>query len=270
MLAVYDSGFGGLTFLKEYLRVLPEYDYLYLGDNARTPYGNRSAETIIRFSEEAVEYLFEQGSALINVACNSVSTLALRHLQEKYLRQPNVKDRKILGIVKPVVEEAVKVSHYGRIGVVGTRGTINSKAFETELHKLNPKLKLYSQACPLLVPLVEEDWHHKPEARMILKKYLRSLKDCQVDALILGCTHYPFMMPEFQKYMGKNVQVLNTPEITALSLKDYLKRHPEIESQLSKKGKRVFLTTDDPERFKAIGERFLGQPIKEIKKISLG
>lgn len=334
MLAVYDSGFGGLTFLKEYLRVLPEYDYLYLGDNARTPYGNRSQETVTRFSEQAVEYLFGQGSALgtsekqsnkmtktdliqefdlrlgtsqnrcsarrqavsdgvvlgctttrkrrsqrsnarfsevplVSVACNTVSTLALRHLQEKYLRQPKVTDQKILGVVRPVVEEAVKVTRYGRIGVACTRGTFNSNAFEAELHKLNPNLKVFSQACPLLVPLVEENWHHKPEARMILKKYLRHLKSCQIDTLILGCTHYPFLIKDFQRYMGKNVKVLNTPEITAHSLKDYLQRHPEIESKLTKKGRRIFLTTDDPGRFKEVGERFLGQGMDEIKKVSL-
>ncbi len=269
MIGVFDSGYGGLTVLKEFLKELPEYDYMYLGDNARAPYGNRSMETLISFGEQAVEYLFSQGCTLIIVACNTASSTVLRHLQEKYLRTPHVSDKKILGVIKPLAEEAIRQSENKQIGVVGTNSTINAKAYEIELKNLDPKVKVFSQACPLLVPLIEENWHKKPETRSILKKYLRSLKSTNLDTLILGCTHYPFLYKEFSQIMGKKVNVLKTGEIVAHSLKDYLMRHPEIENRLTRNQKRVFLTTDDPEKFKKLGGEFLQQPIKNIKKCSL-
>ena len=174
MIGVFDSGYGGLTILKDLLKELPEYDYMYLGDNARTPYGNRSTETLIKYGEQAVEYLFAQGCTLIIIACNTASSNVLRHLQEKYLRAPGVTNRKILGVIKPQVEEAIKITTHGRIGVVGTTSTIESKSFDIELHHLRPNLKIAKQACPLLVPLIEEHWHKKPETKMILKKYLQN------------------------------------------------------------------------------------------------
>ncbi len=269
MIGVFDSGYGGLTILKDFLKELPEYDYMYLGDNARAPYGNRSMETLIGFGEQAVEYLFDQGCTLIIVACNTASSTVLRHLQEKYLRSPKVTDRKILGVIKPLAEAAAKQTKNLNIGVVGTNSTINAKAYEIELNHLNPKIKVFSQACPLLVPLIEEHWHKKPETRMILKKYLRSLKGSNLDTLILGCTHYPFLYKEFSKIMGKKVQVLKPGEIVAKSLRDYLQRHPEIETGLTRTGKRIFLTTDNPEKFKKLGSEFLEQPIKNIQKCNL-
>lgn len=270
MIGVFDSGYGGLTVLKDLLKELPQYDYLYLGDNSRAPYGNHSPETIARFSEQAIEYLFRQGCPLIIIACNTAST-ALRPLQEKYLRKPKITDRKILGVIRPVVEAAVlATSPNQQIGVVGTRATIQSKSYETELKHLGAKaLKVYGQACPLLVPLVEEHWYKKPETRMILKKYLLPLKSCNIDTLILGCTHYPFLYREFCRIMGKKVRVLKTGEIVAASLKDYLKRHSEIETLLTRKSRRFFLTTDDSERFKKLGSEFLQQPLREVKKINL-
>jgi len=269
MIGVFDSGYGGLTVLKPLLKALPEYDYLYLGDNARAPYGIRSQETVEKYSEEAVEYLFKKGASLIITACNTVSALALRHLQQKYLRNPGIKNRKILGVVKPVAEEAVKLTRRGRIGVVGTRGTVDSKAYDAELKNLNNQIKVFSRACPLLVPFIEEHWHHKPEARKILKKYLLPLKSTNIDVLILGCTHYPLMHKEFQKYAGKRIKVLDTGDIVASSLKDYLKRHPEIEKVLEKKGRREYLTTDSPERFKEFANKELGLNIKEVKKVEI-
>ncbi len=269
MIGVFDSGYGGLTILKDLLHTLPEYDYMYLGDNARAPYGDRSLETLIKYGEEAVEYLFGQGCNLIIIACNSASSNVLRHLQEKYLRAPNVKNRKILGVIKPQVEEAIKVSKSGVIGVVGTTSTIDSNSFDIELRHLNSKVQVHKQACPLLVPLVEEHWHKKPETKMILKKYLLHLKSCNIDTLILGCTHYPFLYKEFCHIMGKKVRVLNPGKIIAESLKDYLKRHPEIESELTQKEKRIYLTTGDAEKFKKLGNDFLGGKIKEVKKIDL-
>ncbi|MBU0667868.1 aspartate/glutamate racemase family protein, partial [Patescibacteria group bacterium] len=198
--------------------------------------------------------------------CNTASSQVLRELQQEYLRTPDVKDRKILGVIRPLAEQAVKITRNGNIGVVGTRGTIESKSYETEIKHLNPAVHVHGRACPLLVPLVEEGWSHKPESRMILKKYLIPLKSENVDTLILGCTHYQFMLQEFKRIMGKKVQVPNPGEIIAASLKDYLKRHPEIETLLTRKGGRHFLTTDDPQRFAQVGGAFMGTRLENVKK----
>lgn len=263
MIALFDSGFGGLTVLKPLLKKLPQYDYLYLGDNARTPYGTRSQKTVIRYSEQAVEHLWDQGAELIITACNTVSALALRHLQQKY------KDRKILGVIRPLVEKASEITKSKQVGVVGTTGTISSKSYNEELAKLDSEIKVYSQACPLLVPFIEEGWHTKPEALMILKKYLRSLKSKNTDTLILGCTHYPLMHKYFQKYMGKNVNVPEPGKVVAESLEDYLKRHPEIESKLSKNKKREYSTTDCADKFKQFANRELKLNIDKVSKVEL-
>lgn len=270
MIGIFDSGYGGLTIMKEVARVLPQYDYLYLGDSARYPYGNRSKETVIQFSGEAMEYLFEQGCQLILVACFTASALALWQLQEKYLRNSKSKfrDRKILGVLLPVVEKAATTTKTGRIGVAATRGTVASKSFETELKKLNPKAIILQQACPLLVPLIEEHWHEKPETKTILRKYLAPLKSQHPDTLILGCTHYPFLLGDFQRMMGKNVALVNPPQVVAESLIAYLARHSEIESRLTRGKKRVFQTTDQPEKFREFLS-MTGTPGDVVEKISL-
>lgn len=271
-IGIFDSGYGGLTVMKDIINhpSLNKYDYIYFGDNARTPYGNRSKETIIEFAEEAVNFLFNSGVQLIIFACFTASSLALRELQEKYLRNPKskFKDRKILGVIKPIVEKAVKETRAGRIGVTGTRATINSKAFEIEFKNLSPPIKVVSQACPLLVPLIEEHWHKKPEARMILKKYLSPLKSQNIDTLILGCTHYPILINEFKKIIGKRTRVLDSGRIIAESLTDYLDRHPEIKSKLSSRESRHFFTTDNPDRFREFSKNFLGMQT-EPEKINL-
>jgi glutamate racemase len=274
MIGVFDSGYGGLTVLKELLRQLPQYDYIYLGDNGRAPYGGHDAETILSFSRQAVEHLFSQEVKLIVVACNTVSAVALRALQEEYIVKPQRKDRNILGELFPLIEKAVKLSKTKRIGVVGTRATVASEAYVHELKKIAPEGQIVQQACPLLVPFIEEGWDQKPEAKMILKKYLRPLKSHNLDTLILGCTHYPLMHAAFQRIMGKNVHVLDTGPTVAKSLADYLERHPEIENGLSKRTteqgtKCRFLTTGDPERFRELGSRFLGQRIGEVERIVL-
>lgn len=271
MIGIFDSGYGGLTIMKEIVKVLPQYDYLYLGDNARTPYGNHSKEVVTKFTEEAVHFLFEKNCRLIIIACYTASALALRELQEKYLRNPKSRfhDRKILGVIRPVVESASKTSRFGKIGVVATRGTVASHTFEIELKHLKPTLTVTQQACPLLVPIVEESWHKKPEARMILKKYLRPLKNHNIDTLILGCTHYPLMIDEFKRIVGKRVKVLDSGKIVSESLANYLKRHPEIESSLSRGGDRSFYTTDDPERFSEFAKKFGGMDNNLLTKITL-
>jgi glutamate racemase len=269
MIGIFDSGFGGLTVLKPIIKLLPEYDYIYLGDNARNPYGSHSDENITVFSEQAVEYLFNRGVTLIIFACNTASSVALRHIQKKYLNGKNEKNRKILGVLIPVAEEAVKVTKNNKIAVVGTQATINSASYEKEIKKLDPSIKVYSSSCPLLVPFIEEGWHKKPEAISILKKYLRRIKSLNTDTLILGCTHYPLMLQNFKRIMGKKVSLLHSGEITAKSLKQYLKRHPEIETKISKNRTRKFLTTDSPEKFKNFAEKYLGMKIHTPQKIEL-
>jgi glutamate racemase len=279
MIGVFDSGFGGLTIFREFLKTLPKYDYIYLGDNARAPYGNRSHDAVKRFTKQGVDYLFDAGCKLVIIACNTASANVLRELQAEMA--PADGERRILGVIRPMVEEiarlagsapgtAGKTPHANNsVGVVGTRGTINSKSYEIELHKLNPELNVYGQACPLLVPLIEEDWADKPETRMILKKYLRNLKTRNIGALILGCTHYPFLYKDFSRIMGKNVVIPHPGEVVAASLKDYLQRHPEMEKRLKKKGTRRYLTTDIPDRFGEIGGKFLGQKLDKVEKVDL-
>jgi len=281
MIGVFDSGFGGLTILKEFLEVLPQYDYTYLGDNGRAPYGNRSHEAVKAFTEEGVRHLFDKGCSLVIIACNTASANVLRELQEEYLRNPSAavvkaghSDRKILGVIRPLAEHSARITKSGRIGVVGTRGTINSKSYETELKKIGAangrtQMQVYGQACPLLVPLIEEDWADKPETRMILRKYLRHLKSCNIDTLILGCTHYPFLYKEFCRIMGKNVAIPHPGEVVAASLLDYLKRHPEVESKLTRGVARHYLTTDIADRFREIGSRFLGRALQKVEKVKI-
>ncbi|MBN2123828.1 MAG: glutamate racemase [Deltaproteobacteria bacterium] len=263
MIGVFDSGYGGLTVLKAFLQELPDYDYLYLGDSARTPYGNKSLKVVYEYTRQAVEFLFDRGAELVILACNTASAKALRKIQQEWLPLHGPQ-RRVLGVVIPLAEAAAEDSRWGRIGVIGTRATIESRVYDQELHKLNPGLKVFGQPCPLLVPLVEEGWVGKPETNMILKKYLRPLKSKAVDTLILGCTHYPFLKRDIARIMGRNCRVLDAPAIVADKLGDYLRRHPEMETRLSRTGNRAFCTTDDPERFKTFGENFLGRRIRDV------
>lgn len=275
MIGIFDSGFGGLTVFKEIKKALPQYDYIYLGDSLRAPYGGRSQEMIYRFTQQAVDFLFKQGCELVILACNTASSEALRKLQQEWLpaHYPSASlgqapECRILGVIRPLAEEAIKASRFGRIGVVGTKATVQSRAYEKELKHLKKEVKVYQQSAPLLVPLIEEGWLDKPETRMIVKKYLRPLKDAQIDTLILGCTHYPLLMKEFKRISGKRVNVLNAPKIVADKLVDYLNRHPEIESKLSRGGKIRYLNTNSPEHFDELGSKFLGSSIKS-KKVEL-
>ena len=268
MIGVFDSGIGGLTVLRAFLRRLPEYDYLYFGDNARAPYGNKSLQVIYDYTRQAVDFLFERGCVLIILACNTASAKALRKIQQEWLPS-HCPENRVLGVAIPLAEAGAQVTRYGRIGVIGTRATIESKVYEQELQKLRGDLNVYGLACPLLVPLVEEGWVGKPETTMILKKYLRQIKRKKVDTLILGCTHYPFLDKDIARIMGKNCRVLPGPEIIAQKLEDYLRRHPEIRERISRQGTRLFCTTDDPQRFRRLGERFLGQEIQGVEQVDL-
>src|SRR3989344_1202211 len=268
MIGIFDSGIGGLTVVKEILSQSPQYQLLYLGDTARLPYGNRSPELFYQFTEQAVDYLFKQGCQLIIIACNTASAEALRRIQQEWLPK-NYPDRKVLGVIRPVVEEAVKVARFGRIGVVGTRGTVESGAYSRELKALKPDVEVFQQACPLLVPLVEEGWQKRPETTKILRYYLRPLKLKKIDTLILGCTHYPILFKQFQSVAGKSIKVLDSAKIVGEKLKDYLVRHPEIELKLVKGDRHRFLVTDLNETFIDNAKKWLGQEVS-FEKVFLG
>jgi glutamate racemase len=259
-IGIFDSGLGGLIILKEIIKKLPEYDYIYLGDNARTPYGNRSQEVIYNFTEQAVDFLFKQDCQLIIIACNTASAEALRKIQQEWLPK-NYPDRRVLGVIRPVVEKAVKVGKK-KVGVIGTKGTVASQSYVTEIEKLNPDLEVLQQACPLLVPLVEEGWQKTDVTKKVLRTYLKPLKLSKVDTLILGCTHYPILFKEIQGIMGPRTEVLHSGEIVADSLADYLQRHPEIETKLDKNSSNIFQVTDLSAHYQKLGEEWFGKGIK--------
>lgn len=264
-IGVFDSGLGGLTVLKHFLKELPQYDYLYLGDTARVPYGGHSQELIYRYTKEAVDFLFSEGCRLVILACNTASSQALRRLQQEYLPK-KYPDRRILGVIIPLAEYAAKNE---KIGVIGTRATINSGAYENEIKKINKEARIISNSAPLLVPLIEEGLAGKDISNKILKKYLRPLKNEQIKTLILGCTHYPFLLRDARRIMGKNCRVPDPGKIVALSLGEYLERHENFKSSGANEGKRRFCLTDKPENFIKLGEKFLGQKIEDWQIISL-
>ena len=260
MIGVFDSGFGGLVVLREFLRLLPGYDYLYLGDNARIPYGTRSDRVVYRFTVQAVDFLFQQGCRLIILACHTASAKALRTLQQVYLpaHYPN---GRVLGVVIPTVEEALARSRRKRIGVIATEGTVASRSFELELQKLDAAVQVFQQACPLLVPLIEageQDWEGTD---MILRRYLAPMEAAAVDTLILGCTHYSILKERIQAIVGNGLELICSGQTTAAKLVDYLARHPEIDSRLERRGSRRYLTTDLTPRFQQLASLFMGQPV---------
>lgn len=267
-IGVFDSGLGGLSILKYLQTDVPGYHYLYLGDNARLPYGEKSPEDIYKYSCQAMDFLFAQGCALIIVACNTVSAQALRRLQQEYLPL-NYPHKKILGVIFPLAEEFANHTKITRIGVIGTKATIASGAYENEIKKLNPNLTVETKSTPLLVPLIENGWAKKPETKMILKKYLRPLKTKQIQALILGCTHYPFLSKDIRRIVGKKIIVPDPGKIVAKSLENYLKRHPELNLKPQTKTSTSFFTTADIDSFKKEGEKFLNSKIENIKKIKI-
>lgn len=274
MIGIFDSGFGGLTVMKEYLKKYPEFDYVYLGDQANSPYGPHSKERIEQLTMKGIDYLVREGCELIIVACNTASADALRVVQQKYQGKPV-----ILGVIVPAVEEALAKTRFGNIGLIATRSTVNSRAYERELEKYGHlykkkdkrarnQVKVYSEACPLLVPLIEEGMIKNPATRMILRNYLRQLKHANVDTLILGCTHYPLLQKEIERMMGKNCQVISSSKASVEAIESYFERHPELLEKLSKGSKRRYLTSDSVERFEELGSRFLGQKIT-VEKVEI-
>jgi glutamate racemase len=275
MIGVFDSGFGGLTIFKAIEKKLPQFDYVYLGDNARAPYGNHSQEVIYEYTLQAVDYLFGLGCDLIILACNTASAEALRKLQLEYLPAignaegvgqagipKKYPGKNILGVIRPLAEAASAVTKNKVIAVMGTRSTVESKSYLRELQVQDRKIKVVQQACPLLVPLIEENWEKAPETKMILKKYIRPLKSHFPDTVILGCTHYGWLQKDIQRYFGKNIKVLDSGQIVADKLVEYLLKHPEYAKIKQSKSKTIFLTTDDYKRFENSAEKYLGRKIK--------
>ncbi len=259
MIGVFDSGLGGLTILKELRKTLPQYDYLYLGDTLHLPYGNRSQEAIYQLTVKACDFLFAQGVKLIIIACNTASAKALPRLQQEYLLQRKSKTENILGVVRPVAEYFAQ--HYQRIGVIGTRGTIDSLVYEKEIKQLNKKAKIYQVATPLLVPLIEEGWGNSPEMEGVLRKYLKVLKSKKLEGLILGCTHYPLVIRQIQKQLGQNCVIPHPGKIVSWKLQEYLKRHLELEKTISRQGKCQYCVTDLTDNFREIAQKFLKNKI---------
>ena len=262
-IGVFDSGYGGLTLLKEFVKKLPEYDYLYLGDNARAPYGNRSFETVYEFTLQSVERLFSMGCELVVLACNTASAKALRNIQQKDL--PRIApDKRVLGVIRPTTEVVGKYSKTGHVGVLGTTGTITSNSYPIEIAKFYPEMKVIQEACPMWVPLVENNEFESEGADYFIQKNISSLlsKDKQIDTIILGCTHYPLLINKIKKYLPQNITLLSQGEIVAESLADYLKRHYEIAAKCTKGGTIDFYTTDSAENFDKAAALFFGQEVK--------
>lgn len=268
-IGVFDSGYGGLTVLRDIKALLPQYDYLYLGDNARAPYGSRSFELVYDFTLQAVEYLFGQGCRLVIVACNTASAKALRSIQQNDLPRidPN---RRVLGVIRPTVEQVGEISRNGHIGILGTPGTIASESYNMEIAKLYPHFHAYGQPCPMWVPLVENKEYDSPGADYFVKKYIDQLMQrcADIDTVILGCTHYPLLLPKIRQFMPQGVTVVPQGEIVAHSLADYLRRHPEIEQCCTRGGSTEYLTTESASKFEQSASVFMNVDIK-AKRITL-
>ena len=261
-IGIFDSGYGGLTILDAIRRLLPQYDYLYLGDNARAPYGPRSFDVVYEFTRQAVEYLFNQGCQLVVLGCNTASAKALRTIQQHDLPQWDP-ERRVLGIIRPTAEVIGRLTVSRHVGVFATEGTIRSESYNMEIQKLHPDISVTGVACPFWVPLVEYNEADKPGADYFVKKRIDQLMalDPQIDAVILGCTHYPLLMPKIQKYMPQGVRIVAQGEYVATSLQQYLHRHPEMELRCSRQGRTLYLTTENPDKFKEQAQLFLHEDV---------
>ncbi|MDD2247797.1 MAG: glutamate racemase [Proteiniphilum sp.] len=261
-IGIFDSGYGGLTVLSGIRAVMPGYDYIYLGDNARAPYGNRSFERVYEFTLEAVKWFFSQGCHLVILACNTASAKALRTIQQANLPAIDPQ-RRVLGVIRPTAESVEGLSNTGHIGVLGTEGTIQSRSYEIEIKKLHPHLTVTGEACPMWVPLVENREYDKPGADYFVKQHIKRLleRDPLIDTIILGCTHYPLLMQKINQYLPENVKAIAQGRYIAESLKDYLKRHPEMDKKCTKNGTVKYFTTESPGKFKQLASLFLNEQI---------
>ncbi|MBR3110289.1 MAG: glutamate racemase [Prevotella sp.] len=269
-IGVFDSGYGGLTILNSIRQQLPQYDYLYLGDNARAPYGPRSFDVVYEFTRQAVLRLFEMGCHLVILGCNTASAKALRTIQQNDLPQWD-SERRVLGVIRPTAEVIGELTKSRHVGVLATEGTIKSESYNLEIQKLHPDIKVSGVACPFWVPLVEYNEADSPGADYFVKKRIDEImtKDPEIDAIILGCTHYPLLMPKIKKYLPEGVKIVSQGEYVASSLKAYLERHTQIEQKCSQGATTRYLTTENPEKFKESAQIFLNEEI-QVENITLG
>lgn len=264
-IGVFDSGYGGLTVLRKLVEQLPQYDYLYLGDNARTPYGNRSFETVYRYTLECVQWLLQQQCPLIILACNTASAKALRTIQQQNLFGLNPHAR-VLGVIRPTTEIIGQRSASGHVGVLATSGTVQSGSYLLEIEKFYPELNVTQEACPMWVPLVENGEHLSDGADYFVQQHIHAIlaRDKKIDTLLLACTHYPLLQQKIKQVLPQGVRVLSQGEIVAHSLQDYLKRHAEIETRITKNSNRLFYTTDSAEDFTNKASLFFGAPVQAV------
>jgi glutamate racemase len=271
-IGVFDSGYGGLTILREIVRKLPEYDYLYLGDNARTPYGNRSFETVYQYTLECVRHLFSRGCRLVILACNTASAKALRNIQQ--LDLPGMAetgsdgpDRRVLGVIRPTTEVIGNYSQTGHVGILATRGTVTSESYVVEIEKFFPELNVFQEACPMWVPLVENGEFASPGADYFVSQHINRLlaKSPDIDTLLLACTHYPLLINKIRQVAPTSMTIVSQGELVADSLADYLQRHSAIDQQCSKHGERTFLTTDSTADFDRQAAIFYGEAVRSVQ-----
>jgi glutamate racemase len=269
-IGIFDSGYGGLTILHGIRQLLPEYDYLYLGDNARAPYGTRSFEVVYEFTRQAVIKLFEMGCHLVILGCNTASAKALRSIQQNDLPSWDA-DRRVLGVIRPTAEVIGSLTHNRHVGIFATEGTIKSESYNMEIQKFYPDIQVSGVACPFWVPLVEYNEADSPGADYFVKKRIDQLLrlDPQIDTVILGCTHYPLLLPKIHKYMPRGIRIIAQGEYVASSLQSYFQRHPDMEQRCTKNGQTRYLTTENPERFKEQAQIFLHEDI-EVENVVLG
>ena len=265
-IGIFDSGFGGLHISRFIVKTLPQYDYIYVGDTARAPYGHRSQETIYAYTKQGVEFLFKHMCGIVIIACNTASSEALRMVQQKYLAMPGLK-KKILGVLIPAAEEAIQKTKNRRIGVIATEATVASRAFVRELTKLNPKVQVFQKACPLLVPLIEAGKQNSGEMKLVLEKYLHPLIHKKIDVLILGCTHYGIVEKEIRAIVGPTITLISEAKVVPKKLEQYLRKHSDIERTLSKHSGIRFYSTDRTDTFKILGSKFFGKKIRVEKTV---
>ncbi len=269
MIGFFDSGLGGLTVLKEAVKLLPQYSYLYLEDNARSPYGNRDQETIYEYTTEGVRELFKRGAGLVILACNTSSSAALRRIQQEFL-PAHFPNKHVLGIIIPTAEEIGSITRSREVGVLGTQATVDSLAYTKEIAKVFPEIKVYEAACPMLVPMIEDGEGESPEISDLIQIYLNELlvQSFNIDTVILGCTHFAIIHEQIKRQLPYGVQTVSQGPIIARKLKEYLARHEEIENKLEKNSERIFLSTEDSPKVESLSSLFYGEPVKiELVKL---
>ena len=270
-IGIFDSGYGGLTILSAIRQLLPQYDYLYLGDNARAPYGPRSFDVVYEFTRQAVRHLFERGCQLVILGCNTASAKALRSIQQRDLPLWDPQ-RRVLGVIRPTAEIVGQLTQSRHVGIFATEGTIRSESYTLEINKLHPDIQVTGVACPFWVPLVEYNEVDSPGADYFVKKRIDQLMalDPLIDAVILGCTHYPLLMPKIRKYMPAHVRIISQGSFVAQSLDDYLVRHDALRQLCSRQGTVHYLTTENPHNFRDHAQQFLKAPVAGVENIILG